>query len=282
MISIDKARSLGEHLPKILGALLKNRLNCIRLNLSLAFPDWPEEKREALIQANIKETGACLLETAYVTLRNAKAITNRSKVLDREVLDRALATGKHVLLLSAHYTCMDSCGVVMANDAKVDVIYRHQNSAVAEYLMTKSRSKIYYNLIHRDDTAQVIRILRDKSRQRILWMAPDQDFGKARSVFVPFLGVVKAATLAIPSRIVTDYDMVPVFIEFRYDKSEKIWTIKYKDISNYPTGDLETDAATFNHIIGESVLECPEQYYWVHRRFKTKENGETRNYRNPS
>lgn len=277
-ITIDAARSLGRKLPNILGGLLKKRARYVRQNLKLAFPDWSDENIENLVEECMQETGACLLETAYLTLCPIGEVLARSEVIDRHVLDTALATGKNILLLSAHYTCMDSCGIVMANDINVDVIYRHQNSAVADYLMKRNRLKIYGSMIHKDDTTHLLRVLKDKQRQRIVWMAPDQDFGKQRSAFVPFLGVDKVATLKIPSRIASVHDMVPIYIEFRYDKTSAKWQIKYKEIHDYPTYNLVQDAETLNKTIGESVKECPEQYYWVHRRFKTLENGETRPY----
>ena len=277
-ISLDMARSIGRRLPRLLGSLTKKRASYVRQNLSLAFPDWSDKQIDHHVNLAMQETGACLLETAFLTLRHSPVVLERSEVLNREVLDAALATGKNVLMLSAHYTCMDSCGIVMANDIHADVIYRHQNSVVADYLIKHRRLKIYGNLIHRDDIPQILKVLKDKERQHVIWMAPDQDFGKRRSVFVPFLGVDKVATLSVPSRIALEHDLAPIYIEFRYDNNERKWQIRYKNIPNYPTNDLKQDAATFNEAIAESVRECPEQYYWVHRRFKTLENGEQREY----
>ena len=278
VMSLESARSMGRRLVHVVKRIIPRRFNCIKLNLQLAFPDWDAAQIQSLAIRNLEETGAYILETGYILLRGAKSVIVNSEVRGRDVLDAALKSGRNILLLGAHYTCLDSCGSVMGNDAQVDVVLRHQNSAVANYLILRHRRKIFADIIRRDDRAKLVRTLRDTTRQHIVWLAADQDFGHERSVFVPFLGVEKAATLKVTSRIAKQYAMKVVFIEFSYCDEHRRWVIEYRPLENYPTDDPVADAKTLNEVIGESVRRNPHRYYWVHRRFKSLEGGGLRDY----
>ena len=278
MISLEKARALGKRMAHVYKRVSPHRFNCIRLNLQLAFPDADPEELESLAIQNLEETGAYFYETGYILLKGYDHVMKNAEVLGREHLDEAIASGKNILLLGAHYTCLDSCGSVMANQVAMDVVHRHQNSVVANYLILRHRLGLFDKVIYRDETSRLIRTLKDKKTQHILWLAPDQDFGHERSVFVPFLGVEKAATLSATSRLAKQCDLNVVFIEFAYREKTSTWVIEYHPIENYPTDDPVADAKTLNDVIGESVKRNPAQYYWVHRRFKSLEDGSIRKY----
>ena len=277
-VKVQTVRRWGKRLAHVFKRIHPKRFNVIRLNLKLAFPDMDPAERERLAVRNLEETGAYFLETAYVHLHGAEEILKNSIVRGREVLDIALADGKNVLLFGAHYTCLDCCGTVMGHDVPVDVIVRHQNAVVANYLIARYRKQHFRSAIHRDDRNALIKAFQDNSSQRVIWLAPDQDFGHRRSLFVPFLGVEQTATLASVSRIVQRYDMNPLFIEFSYDDESNKWVIEYQPIPDFPTDDQHANATRLNRIIGESVCRKPHQYYWVHRRFKSLADGSIRSY----
>ena len=277
-ISIGTSRSWGKSLAHVFKRISPKRFNVIRRNLELVFPDMDVDARETLATRNLEETVAGYFEAAYVILHGHGSVTSNCEIRGRETLDTALATGKNVLLIGAHFTCLESCGCVLGFDAPVDIVHRRQNAVVGNYLIMRHRREIFASVIERDDRKGLSRAFADKTRQRIVWTGPDQDMGHQRSVFVPFLGVEKAATLKVTSRIATRYDMSTVFVEFSYQEEDPKWIVHYRPIDNFPTGDQVADAATLNHIIGESVQRNPEQYYWIHRRFKSLEDGTTRKY----
>ena len=277
-ISIGTSRTWGKHLAHVIKRVSPRRFNVIRRNLELVFPEMDREERESLASRNLEETVAGYFEAAYIILHGYSSVISNCEIRGRDALDDALAKGKNVLLIGAHFTCLESCGCAMGRDAPVDIIHRHQNAVVGNYLILKHRKKIYASVIERDDRKGLSRAFADKTRQRIVWTGPDQDMGHQRSVFVPFLGVKKAATLKVTSRIATRYDMTAVFVEFTYQDEDPKWIVHYRPIENYPTGDQVTDATTLNRIIGASVQRKPEQYYWIHRRFKSLEDGTIRKY----
>lgn len=277
-ISIQTSRTWGKKLARTIRWIAPKRFNVIQRNLELVFPDMEKDTRESLAVRNLEETLAGYFETAFIILRGYSEITSNCEIRGRETLDSALASGKNVLLIGAHFTCLESCGCVLGLDAPVDIVHRRQNAVVGNYLILKHRRKLFASVIDRDDRVGLVNAFTDKSHQRIVWTGPDQDMGHHRSVFVPFLGVEKAATLKTTSRIATRYDMIAVFVEFSYQEENAKWIVQYRPIDNFPTGDQITDTTTINRVIGESVKRKPEQYYWIHRRFKSLEDGTVRKY----
>ena len=277
-ISIETARAWGKKLARVAKRLSPRRFNVIRRNLELVFPNMEKQAQESLAIRNLEETIAGFFEAAFIILRGYSSITSNSEIRGRDTLDSALAKGKNVLLIGAHFTCLESCGCVLGLDAPVDIVHRRQNAVVGNYLILRHRRKLFASVIDRDDRLGLVKAFADRTRQRIVWTGPDQDMGHQRSVFVPFLGVEKAATLKVTSRIATRYDMTAVFVEFSYQEENAKWIVQYRPIDDFPTGDQIADATTVNRIIGESVQRNPEQYYWIHRRFKTLEDGTTRKY----
>lgn len=277
-ISIDTSRLWGQKIAHLLRRISPRRFNVIRRNIELVFPEMDVNSRESLAIRNLEETIAGYFEAAYILLRGYRSISGNYEIRGRETLEAALAEGKNVLLIGAHFTPLESCGCAMGLDAPVDIVHRRQNAIVGNYLILKHRKKIFASVIDRDDQKTMLDAFADTTRQRIIWTAPDQDMGHQRSVFVPFLGVEKAATLKVFSRIAVRYDMAAVFVEFSYQQESPNWIVHYHPIENFPTGDQVADATTLNKIIGESVRRKPEQYYWIHRRFKSLEDGTTRKY----
>jgi KDO2-lipid IV(A) lauroyltransferase len=108
----------------------------------------------------------------------------------------------------------------------------------------------------------------------MLWYAPDQDFGRRQSLFVPFFGI-PAATLTATARLVelTGCRVVPMFP--RYDEATGQYVVQFHPaLENFPTGDIVADLTRVNAMLEEQVRKAPEQYWWIHRRFKTRPEGE--------
>ena len=259
---------------------IKKRENVVRTNLSLAMPELSEDEREQLVARNLCETGSFFAEVTYLVLRQTpRYIRENTQIRGLDVLERAQSTGKNILLLSIHTTCMETVGVVVASLADIDVIYRTQRNEVVDYLLYRHRKPMFRSLIERDNTEAIIKTCRDPSGKRIVWSIPDQDFGAKRSVFVPFMGCPDAATLTAPARIAKNFDMVPVFLYASFDDAENQWVIEFQDMGDFPSSDTMADACTMNEVFSRAIQRNPDQYYWVHRRFKTLPNGQRRKYK---
>lgn len=111
-----------------------------------------------------------------------------------------------------------------------------------------------------------------------VWYAPDQDYGRRHSVFAPFFGV-PAAMITATARFakISGAPVVP-FFQQRLDDGSGYKLRIMPALEGFPSGDDVADATRINKIIEEEILRQPEQYLWVHRRFKTRPEGEERPY----
>lgn len=216
-----------------------------------------------------------IVETAIAWLIGGDSITDISALEGLEHLTRAHSLGKGVILLGTHMSTLDLAGTVISREVTLDVMYRANKNALMESIMTNGRRRLYPHAIERNDIRQVIRNLK---AGHIVWYGPDQDYGARNSVFVPFFGV-PAATTTAASRIarITGAPVVP-FTHYRVDDNRRYRVLLFPPWEDFPSDSLEADARRINAFVERCIREYPEQYWWFHRRFKTRPPGEQRIY----
>jgi len=176
------------------------------------------------------------------------------------------------LIVTAHFSCLEIGGrlTAMAFD-RVAGIYRPLRSEVLEWYQNRCRGRYAERMISKRDMRAAIRYLRGGG---VLWYAPDQDFGPSQSEFVPFFGI-PTATLAATARLVqlTGCRVVPMYP--RYDESTGQYVVRFLPaLEDFPSGDILQDLGRINALLEEQVRQAPEQYWWIHRRFKTRPEGD--------
>jgi KDO2-lipid IV(A) lauroyltransferase len=146
-------------------------------------------------------------------------------------------------------------------------MYRPSDNPVVEYLMARARARATTGIIPRDDVKAVIRSLR---RGNTVWYAPDQNTGRRKAVFVDFFGH-KVATTPATSRLagMTGARVVPFKVARKRDGSGYLLTLE-APLEDFPSGDQLADTQRTNDVIERWVREYPEQYLWIHRRFRTR------------
>jgi KDO2-lipid IV(A) lauroyltransferase len=142
-------------------------------------------------------------------------------------------------------------------------------------VICRGRQRLYDGVIPRDDLKGAIRSLR---RGRTLWYAADQDYGASHSVFAPFFGV-PAATITMTTRLARVNDSPVVFFSHFREPNGRFLLKLSPPLEGYPSGDDVADAARMNLVIEAAIRSHPEQYFWLHRRFKTRPPGESSPYR---
>ena len=136
--------------------------------------------------------------------------------------------------------------------------------------MLKGRSRHYPSVIDRKDIRNAKSL-----RNNVIWYAPDQDYGPKHSVFVPFFGV-NAATIPATARIADFNNSAVIFFSHYRKDDDSGYELRFsKKLENYPTGESKTDASIINKLIEKAIRERPEQYLWLHRRFKTQAAGKS-------
>ena len=249
-------------------------------NLAYCFPELDDRERRALLDRHFRSLGFALIEVALAWYADRAALRELVRVDGREHLDAALARGRGALLLAGHFTTLEIGAARLCIDVPVDGVYRPHADPSMERASRDGRQRFGGRLLDRADVRGMLRRLR---ANRAVWYAPDQDPGGRRGagVFAPFFGR-PAATLTAPARIARASG-APV-LPFRVERAAggRAYRIVIEPpLAGFPGGDERADAARINEVIERWARAAPEQYLWVHRRFKTRPPGEPSLYGKP-
>ena len=267
-------------LGKILGTLsyyLAPQQRKIALaNITACFPELNKYEQVKLVRASMNSVGTTVFETALSWWGDKTRLHNLYRVEGLENLQRAKAKGKPLLLLGGHYTTLDISGNFLEEILpELCPTYKAAHNRLFHAIMMHSRERVYRKLIPSKDMRTIIRTLKNGG---IVWYAPDQDFGRDGSVFAPFLGV-QTATLTITARLAKLADAIVIPYSSRRQPDGKSYVIHIDPaLENFPSNDEVADATLINQALARNIKLAPEQYLWVHRRFKTRPIGEAQFY----
>ncbi len=269
---------LGRMLGRVMGALPGERRHVAAVNLSLCFPEFTIAQREDLLRRHFESLGMALMETALCWWASpARLRLLLVQVRGLEHLEQALAQGRGAILLIAHFTTMEMIGTLLHTQVALHVTYRQHKNALFEEVMRRAR------LSHHDAVliahGNIRAMLRTLKNNNTLWYAPDQSYAGKHSTFAPFFGI-PAATMTATAEMarISGAPIIPLFPERLPDGSGYRITLQ-PALEGFPVGDAGQDAARINALFESQVRRIPEQYLWVHRRFKTRPVGEDSVYR---
>jgi KDO2-lipid IV(A) lauroyltransferase len=264
--------AIGRGLGWLLFALARRRRHYATVNIALCFPELPPETQRRLVRDSFLSYGMSVIETGTAWLRGVAHLAERTEVVGAEHVRAALARGRGAVIVGAHFSTLDIAGALVAPHVRMDVIYRPSRNLLFDSLIRRGRSRYFGEVIDKKNTLQIARRLRSN---HAVWYAADQDYGRRHSVFAPFFGI-PAATIAGPSRLARLHGSPVIFCShFRLDGGAR-YRINFSPIlENFPGSDEAADAARINTLIEAAVREHPEQYLWLHRRFKTRPDPDT-------
>jgi KDO2-lipid IV(A) lauroyltransferase len=262
---------LGTAMGRLAYRFAKRRRLIVQTNIRLCFPQLSPAEQKQLVRKNFESTGIGIFETALSWWGRDSRLLPLCHIEGREHLDKALQQGHGVILLTAHMTCLEIGAHLMAIQFPLQAIYKKSHNPLFEWFMYKARRRRSHEAIQTYETRKIVKALK---HNRVTWYAMDQDFGRKQNVFVPFMGVL-ASTLITTSRLakMSGALVVPYF-PFRLSDGRGYRIVIEPALNGFPSGDDKQDAARINEIIGDAVRQAPEQYFWAHRRFKTRPEGE--------
>lgn len=270
-VLLATGRGLGRVLYGASGFVGASRRHITETNIALCFPDATASEQARLARESFVHTAVGAVETALSWLNPRRDVSARTRLEGIEHLRAAAAAGRGVLLVGGHFSALDIVAQRVSRAVDLDVMYGRNRNPVWEWLQVRGRKRTFGALIERRDVRQALRRL---AAGRIVWYAPDQDYGRRRSVFAPFFGI-PAATITATGRLAAVNRSPVVFMSTSRDPVSRTWTARFSpELEGFPSGDKLLDATRINALIETAVRAHPEQYLWMHRRFKTRPPGE--------
>jgi KDO2-lipid IV(A) lauroyltransferase len=267
--------AMGAAIGSILYRFGRGRVTDI--NLRLCFPDMPEAERRTIGIKHFRMLGRSVLELSKLVWGTDKDLLAMIHVVGIEHL-QALK-GTPVIALAPHFVGLNVGGIRVAYECPGTAsIYSRQKNPVLDDIFLKARTRFGNPVLvsRQEGLRAVVRTIR---AGHPFYFLPDMDFGARDSIFVPFFGVPTATITAMPRiAAMTGARILPVITRQVGDGYEVKF---YPPWDDYPTGDLQADVRRMNAFIEERVLEMPEQYFWAHKRFKTRPPGERSPYERP-
>jgi KDO2-lipid IV(A) lauroyltransferase len=265
---------LGIALGQTMRLCMPRREHIVATNIRMCFKELTPEQQQILIHDIFSSIGIGIIETGLAWWLPNDQIDVISTIEGLDYLKQAQATQKPIILCTGHFTTFEIAGRVLSNHLTFNAMYRQQNNEVYNFLMHKCRSTRLKEIIPRNDVRAILAALKTHIP---LWLAPDQDYGRRRSVFVPFFGI-NAASITSPAKLakLTGAIILPYF---SYRLPNMRYLVSFQPpLEQFPSGDLEKDTLRINELIETGVRRAPDQYLWLHRRFKTRPLGEASIY----
>ena len=267
--------AIGNLLGWLLAQLPGKRRHVVATNLALCFPDTPKRARDRWLRQTYQASMRAVLEHGLLwwgseaRLRRLVRIDNPDAVMGDGV--------RPVIWLAPHFVGLDMGGVRLSMDRQIASMYAPSKNPASDWLMLRGRSRFHAPvLIAKSDGIKPV--LKALKAPLPFYYLPDQDQGRLNAVFVPFFGIQTATLSALPRLAkLTGAQIVPV-ITRQLPGGEGYRLHFYPPWDNFPSENLEADVARMNAFIEDRIREMPPQYLWLHRRFKTRPEGEASLY----
>ena len=264
--------AIGNALGRVLFRLGDRRRDVVRINLGLCFPELAAADREKLARDHFRVLGRSILERSVLWWGSRERLERMIRIEGTEKLRAQLDAGRPVILLAPHFVGLDAGGVAVAMRFDSLSMYAEQANPVFDRLLLNGRRRFGDQLLltRQDGIRATVKAMKSG---RPFYYLPDLNARRREAVFVPFFGV-PAATTAGLSRLARAAGAVVLTCVTRVLPGGQGYLTEIGDAwENFPTADAEADTARMNAWIEAAVRTMPEQYYWVHRRFKTRPEG---------
>jgi len=268
--------AIGRPLGLLVYCLHAERRHVVRVNIARCFPELTAAARNRLARAHFRAFGQALLDIGVAWWAGRARIVRLVHLRGYDHYERALRGGRNVILLAPHFVGLEIGGIRLSLDRPMVTIFRHPDNEVLRDVIERARTRFGLRLVeHNRALTALVRLIKSGTP---LYYLPDQDAGRRNAVFSPFFGI-PTATFAVLGRLaaLTDAVVIPCYTRQR-SWGRGYETVLAPPLAGFPSGDPLEDTRRMNAVIEEAVRATPEQYFWVHKRFKTRPEGEPRFY----
>ncbi len=268
---------LGQAFGLLLYVLVWPRRRIVHINLGLCFPELDARARRVLARRHFAAMGRSMLERGLAWWASPARLRRLVRIEGLEWLQALREAGKPVILLTPHFIGLDMAGTRLSMEGDFVSVYARQSNKVFDYWLHHGRSRFNDQLLL-DRSAGVRASVKAMRAGRPLYYLPDLDYGRKESIFVPFFGVPAATITGLPRLArLAGAVVMPCVVRMLPGSAGYVLELG-EPWADYPSEDVEADTLRMNRWLEGVVRTMPEQYYWVHRRFKTRPEGEARFY----
>jgi len=259
------ALGIGRMFGRLAHAIGGSRRAIVRRNIELCFPELEPDERDALARRHFEALGMAVIEMGLGRWASDRHMQGISHIVGLENLQRALDTGRGVIMLSAHFTTLEMMGRVLATKIPpFDAVFRRNRSDFMTELQRSGREVSADTTIEKRDIKKMVRSLR---RNRAVWYAPDQSYNRKGAEVVPFFGVPCMHTTATSTLARLGNALVVPFLPRRLEDATYELRL-FPAFENFPSDDPVADTRRYVALLEDHIRLCPEQYFWIHRKFK--------------
>jgi KDO2-lipid IV(A) lauroyltransferase len=269
--------AIGKLLGRLLFLVGRKRREVVKINLKACFPELSVTERERLAKNHFQALGRSILERSLFWWSRRERLERLIGITGADKLRVLLDAGKPVILLAPHFVGLDAGGVAVAMRFNSLSMYAEQANPVFDRLLLEGRRRFgdQFLLTRQDGIRATVKAMKSG---RPFYYLPDLNTRRREAIFVPFFDVPAATTDGL-SRLARVAGASVLTCVTRLLPGGQGYITEIGDVwENFPTDDAQADTARMNAWIETAVRSMPEQYYWVHRRFKTRPQGEARWY----
>ena len=263
--------ALGNTIGQATYYLFSSRRKISQQNLHACFPHWSEEKVARAAKQCFRFIGQSLFFSGVNWWASKQRLNRLVTIVNRHHYDEALAQGKNIILLAPHFCALEIAGLVLSQERPMISMYQHTKNRLVDDFVKRGRGRFDGVLVERKEPLRnLIKLIR---KGYPFYYLPDQD-ARDKGVFAPFFGV-QASTIPFLGKFAALSKAVVIPCSTKILPGGKGFEVRLGEaLKDFPSGDEVADTTIMNQAIEKTVEPMPEQYFWVHKRFKTRPQGE--------
>ena len=259
------ALAVGRLLGRLAYRFGGSRRAIVRRNIELCFPELTSAERDELAYEHFKALGMTVIEMGLGRWASDTHLASITTMKGIGYLQDAIKSGRGVILLSAHFTTLEISGRVLAqNSPPFDAVYRKNHNEFITELQRSGRERAADDTIEKRDIKKMVRSLR---AGRPVWYAPDQSYSRKGAEVIEFFGVPAMHTTATSTLARLGKAVAIPFFPRRLPDGRYEMTL-LPPFDDFPSDDPVADTKRYNEVLEAHIRTCPEQYFWIHRKFK--------------
>lgn len=261
----------GRGIGRLMHRLLGKRRHIAQRNLELCFPELDGQELAALARRHFESLGMGVVELGMAWWCSDAEIQRLTTLKGIEYMHDALKQGKGALMLSGHFAATEISGRVLAPELPpMAAMYRASDNPMNDQIMRRCRGRSTEQLVTKTGIRTLIKLLR---KNYPFWYAADQAYEGKGAMLVPFFNEPAMTNAAISQIAKVSKSPILPFFSVRQNNGQHYEVEYLPPLEDFPSDDPEADALRINHLLEEQIRKAPEQYYWVHRRFKGRREG---------